>query len=313
MLRNAEDLHRLPVRRHEHAAACAPEFLSVSAGLTFSVDGQQHSALGFGCSRTPEQARRSAQWETYERLLMVAELSGSLGRSITGRIKGGNPVATHTFEQIVPRPWHDTYRPGQDATGLAVHTTVEAAQQAAERELLERALLAAIWYGTTPIPSRITEHTCVTTGRLHTYSFPCRLGFFALATWHDARSQIFVTGSAVRDALHDATEHALGEAVMVFDGVWQGKTPRYTTHASRQRYASLRGDLHAPRAQHMATRLMQGQAGASRPFDVPGDDITFYPLIEWDGACLVRAMSHSMETTSTLRARSRNLPPDPFT
>ena len=313
MLRNAEDLHRLPVRQHEHAASCAPEFLSVSAGLTFSIAGQQHSALGFGCSRAPEQARQSAQWEIYERLLMVAELSGSLGRPVTGRGKDGRPAATQTFEHIVPRPWHHTYRQGQDATGLAVHTTAEAAQRAAERELLERALLAAIWYGTTSIPSQITEHTCVTTGRLHTYSFPCRLGFFSLAAWHDPRSQIFVTGSAVRDSLHEATEHALGEAVMVFDGVWQGKTPRYSTRASRERYASLRGELHLSRSQHVQTRLADERAGPSHPFEVPGEDIAFYSLIEWEGACLVRAVSHRMETPSILRARRRNLPPDPFT
>ncbi|OIJ85370.1 hypothetical protein BIV25_44165 [Streptomyces sp. MUSC 14] len=313
MLRSAEDLQGLPVRQHEHVPACAPEFLSVSAGLQFSIAGRRHSALGFGCSRRAERARHSALWETYERLLMVAELSGSLGRPVQGHDKDGTPTATRAFEHVVARPWHDTYRPGQDATGLAVHTTASAAQRAAERELLERALLAAIWYGSAPLHSEVTEHPCVTTGRLRTYSFPCRLGFFCLAAWHDPHSQIFVTGSAVRDSLHDAIEHALGEAVMVFDGVWQGKTPRYSTQASRDRYASLRGDLHAARAEHVESRLTAQGDDAGAPSDAYGDSLAFYRLIDWEGVCLVRAVADRRETTSTIRARNWGLPPDPFT
>lgn len=246
-------------------------------------------------------------------LLMVAELSGSLNRLVQGDNKDGTPATARRFESIVPRPWHDTYRQGQDATGLAIQTTAAAAQCAAERELLERALLAAIWYGTDPIRCDVADHTFVTTGRLRTYSFPCQLGFFSLAAWHDPRHQIFVTGSAVRGSLHDAIEHALAEAVMVFDGVWLGNTPRYFTRASRDRYASLRGDLHASRAEHMEARLAGGGGAGSNTLDVSGDGIVSYRLIDWDGVSLVRAVSDRIQTTSTLRARPRDLPPDPFT
>ncbi|MDI3420436.1 hypothetical protein [Streptomyces luteolus] len=313
MLRSAEDLDRLPVRRHEHAPVCAPEFLSVSAGLQFSISDEQFSALGFGCSRQEEKANSSALWETYERLLMVAELSGSLGRPVEGRSKGGTQADSRPFQHIVPRPWHDTYREGQDATGLAIHTTGVAAERAAERELTERALLAALWYGTTPIRSEAADHNFVTTGRLRTYSFPCHLGYFSLAAWHDPRSQILVAGSAVRDSLDEAIEHAAGEAVMVFDGVWQGRTPRYSTHTSRDRYASLRGDLHTARAEHLETRLTGGRGSVSYPLDVADDDMVFYRLIDWEDVCLVRAVSGRLPTPGTLRSRVGEVPADPFT
>ncbi|MFE2551076.1 hypothetical protein ACFXGI_21385 [Streptomyces sp. NPDC059355] len=313
MLRSAEDLRRLPVRRHEHAPACAPEFLSVSSGLGFSIGGQRHAALGFGCSRSPERSRDSALWETYERLLMVAEISGSLGRRVHGTTRSGATTGSRPFEDIVPRPWHSTYRPGLDATGLAVHATTPAARLSAERELLERTLLATIWYGTEPLPSEITDHSCVTRGRMRTYTFGCRLGFFSLAAWHDPDSEIFVIGSAVRESREQAVEHALSEAVMVYDGVWEGRTPRYHTSLSRGRYESLRGELHVPRARHLAARLVGGgrPSAGSEPL---GDEITLYQLVEWEGVSLVRAVAP--EGANTLKARRRQgraVPPDPFT
>ncbi|MFK0223765.1 hypothetical protein ACIQWN_36970 [Streptomyces vinaceus] len=194
-----------------------------------------------------------------------------------------------------------------------MHGTAAAAQKAAARELLERTLLAVIWYGTAPLNSTVIEHSFVTTGYLRTYSFPCQFGFFALAAWHDPHHQIFVTGSAVRDSLDEATEHALGEAVMVFDGVWQGKTPRYSTRAAIERHASLRSELHAARSAHVEGRLAGSQQGAASMLQVPTDDIVIYQLIEWDGVQLVRAVSKQMQTASTMRAHTQNLPPDPFT
>jgi ribosomal protein S12 methylthiotransferase accessory factor YcaO len=133
-----------------------PGFYIARTGIIFRIGHMECRAIGFGCSADRAVARTSSMWEMFERLLMTAEVTGRPERLVQGRKPDGGVVVRKAFNEVVPRPWQSTYRIGCDATGLAIHRSVDDATVVAIAELVERAINAQAWYG--PEPTAMNLH-----------------------------------------------------------------------------------------------------------------------------------------------------------
>lgn len=314
MIRSVDQLRALPIRAYERSATWMPGYVIATNGISLRLGTRVIPVLGSGCSRHPAEARHVASWELYERLLMNAEVTGSQGRSVSAAaLDGFTPRPPRRFEDVVPRPWHDTYLAGGDATGIAIHSEAEHATAAAVRELEERATLVEIWYGHEPILCERESRSDVTAGQLTLYSLDLAFGRFTLAIWHAPELQTLVAGSALHPEAAKSAEHAVEEAVMIFESVTRGASPRYNRAAPAEQYGSLKGPLHQARAGHLERRLRPGRGGTRGRFC---SDIVVYTLLAWPDLHLVRATARDAVTPASVRAHhacDKQVVPDPFT
>lgn len=249
-------------------------------------------------------------WEMFERLLMTAEVTGRPERLVQGRKPDGSVVARKAFNEVVPRPWHSTYRTGCDATGLAIHRSAGNAAVVAISELAERTINAQAWYGREPISMNLHISAQVMAPGIELDVWTAtvdEIGWYSLASIASSKQCMFVCGSAIRKSEGEAQRHAVEEAVMIFESVLAGKIPRYHQYEAVERFSSLRGPLWERRRTYLFSRL---RGGTPQPKSIPLHDVVVWHLVEGDGVSLVRATSSSFTTLVSLRGSTE--PDDPF-
>lgn len=314
-------LERLPVRTSQRLGETFLAQHLVRCGVSVRVAGTTQRVLGHGSSTDLERALVSATWELRERVLMIAEVTGDPGRVVYGT-ELRRPDVRHEarFIDIVARPWHPTYRPGRDATGIAVHRSRSLAMTAAVAELVERMINARLWYDAQCVPlvpapmvgsdeplrGVYTRAWCgAVAGAGVAADF-----VYALCVVDDPAEQILVCGTAVREARHDAVAHARDEAIMVYESVARDLPTRYHAASSRTRFSSLRGCSYNDRTAHLASCLAAAGNGPAPDLD----DVVVWDLVEGEDVQLVRATDgRDAQNLAWWRARRpHDVPDDPF-
>lgn len=273
-------------------------------------DGVARPILGFGCSTSRDLALESARWELLERVLMCADVSGDPHRNVPG-IGPDGAALVKPFVEVVARPWHDEFRHGNDATGIAVRDTYEGAAMAARCEVVERAALAELWYGTTPVPS--PQLIGEPGPELRTFTWRLLSVWFSLAVFARPAQEVLVCGSAVADTAGRSQEHAVEEAVMVTDSVVAGHISHYQQTDKADRYASLMGAASTSRLAHLELRLATARDGGALVDEgAVADSISVFHLIDRPQLHLVRAVSDAGSPLAVRRRSGVSTPDDPF-
>jgi|SRR5579859_983413 len=135
-----------------------------------------------------------------------------------------------------PTPFSESS--SSDASGLSWASNFDRACMHAFFEVLERHLLAEIWYRGRSITK--LDRRLIGEFSADVYTVPTeRLVPFALAVLSDRFRQRLVCGSAVRSSLIDAIEHSISEAIMLMDGVLRQDIGSITNESTRARVLSL--------------------------------------------------------------------------
>jgi hypothetical protein len=203
------------------------------------------------------------------------------------------------LSQVLPRPDPQSARV-TDGTGLAVHTDHGSARSHAVAELLERTLLAQLWYGDglpmQPVSMLEGNDHC----QARTWAMDGGDAWFAVADAVNHTLPAYSLGAAVRLDRDSAVTHATGEAVMLLDSAQRGARPPHVQNIARQRASSLAGPLALRRREHLDRMIVR-----SRPTDVQGvtnlwlhariqpQDVTVAHVLTGPDWVLVRATAES--------------------
>lgn len=128
--------------------------------------------------------------------------------------------------------------------GCAISNNINSAKLHSKRELLERHICCEIWYNKNRLLHQeneleIESFNCLT--NISTYSTnSIDDGVFVMATLSCEKMGFFVIGAAIRDNLELASQHAIGETVMLFEDVLKKRDGISTTERSQTQILSLR-------------------------------------------------------------------------
>ncbi|WP_416211086.1 YcaO-like family protein [Frankia sp. Cr2] len=263
-----------------------------------------------------------SRYEAIERLLTRSAAAGDPDRLLpTWKYADASQSGSRLLSGVVRWPLR-VGGPATDGTGIAVHRDRRSAVLHAVFELLERTLLARLWYGG-GIPFDGSAVEMVPEGiRLEVW---CQIGHdvsFAVAEAHDNHLETLTLGAAVRSTATDAVEHARAEAIMLLGSVRERAVPSHIQAEARERAAGLRGPLAAIRSAYLRSKIREAQSevatrGTSdlfalagvKPGDVDiaeifsGPDWIFLRAID-DGALLIKDARRVTSPSSIV--------PDPF-
>jgi ribosomal protein S12 methylthiotransferase accessory factor YcaO len=249
------------------------------------------------------------------------ELLGDPGAVVRGATWEATPRA-RPLSEICPH--RGPNRPSVDATGFAFGWTHAHAVQAATLELIERLLVGEVWYGDRRLLEVALDAPAVPAFevpapdlRVYVDGSSASLPL-AIVAIHDAAAGIMVAGSDVKLSAPAAIEHALEEAVMLFESVHAGHAPSYESANARARYAMLEGRLTHKRAAFLRAKSTPGDvSGRVWPLDaivdaVHGRDIEIYSLAEGTDFEVVRAIAPQWRLLIDRRADDDRHLLDPF-
>lgn len=210
------------------------------------IDEKIRPIFGFGAAFTQEKARDSSVYELLEHLAFSAFAHNkmSLERPVTvisnGKIYGFAPgsVEQYLIGSLGPKGIFS-------ANGTAISTSQDIAIAHSQNELVERHLCCEIWYQRScPLlvysKFRIDANPHSTKLKLYTADDILPDRKFIIASLHSSIEGCFILGAAVRSNLSDACEHALCEAVMLFEDIKRKRTVDSLSERSRVNMQSLR-------------------------------------------------------------------------
>lgn len=306
------DLLALPFTPRQEVSRTFPQWVVAQKGMFLSLSGSRLPVVGSACSRDPVVADTTSLYEAVERLLTRACAAGG-HRWLTGHL-AADATATVRESLTTILPWPD---PGStrvtDGTGLAVHRDRVSAETHALWELLERALVAQLWYGPglalQPASPTLREGRC----ELRAWTLTGTDGWFAVADAYDPDGPAYTLGAAVRGDPARAVEHAQAEAIMLLDSAQRRSIPPHIQHAARVRARTLAGPLAPLRRAHLeqaADRLQQADPATRCPQSLwrhaavdPGD-VAVFTILEGPDWVLVRAVADNV----VLPRDARSLP-----
>lgn len=245
------DLIALPFRARRQVSKGFPEWTVAQNGIFVSLAGKRIPIIGSACAQNSAIAHKTSLYEAVEHLLGRAAVHSD-DRWLDAQQGVGEQMSpTRTrLSQVMPRPDRWSARV-TDGTGLAVHTDYDAARRHAVAELLERTLLAQLWYGVGLPMQSANPPQCEDHCQARTWALDGGSLWFAVADTTDYTLPAYALGAAVRHDRGSAVTHALSEAVMLLDSAQSGASPTHVQDAARQRAYSLAGPLALERREHL--------------------------------------------------------------
>ncbi|WP_188826806.1 YcaO-like family protein [Nocardia camponoti] len=297
------ELAEIPVRYFARRCQADPNLWGVKAGIRVTHSGQSRPVVGFSCGEEPEAAWQRARSELFERLLTawlkMSWAEASFRESVA-------PSTAAAIESLI----------GRDATGLAFHPDSSQARAHATFELMERHILGRIWYDDLriqPLESSPRWSAPNVETALYTTVRQVELGHFVLSSIYDKRNEIFVVGSAIRETMNEAAEHAWEEAAVMHDSQLNDSQSPYVRPQSRERHRSLRGALSKDRFRHLQSKVGSTGEGGMRAIAVPSR-LAREQLVQTSVGCLVRSWvpTGDFALVSDYRAANTDIVRDPF-
>lgn len=268
---------------------------------------------GYGCSKNKDLAERAAYFEAYERALSTYYPVSSYCNNDKIKytdIKGENSGESCISEWILgPTPWkQDDFL---DAVGLCIHSNYSDAKNHAVLEVLERHILAKIWYLCEPIAfldkfQISPEIFCCS------FTVTQNVPFVFTITYKKDLS-LMCLGSAFSKSLEIAQAKSLSEAVILMDDrlnereVWNIALPE-----TRARMLSQQDkELNTLRFEYLHSNITQKHLTNGVDVDIFSalglSEQNFYcaTLFANELGTVVRVKSHTTLRLQTLRKKEK--------
>jgi len=214
-------------------------FLAKS-GICFKSMEKENYIYGFGFNEISEKAKKASQFEALERLYATRAFHQNIehfeGHSLEAPNK--NKIF-HPSEVLISNLSTFTTK-SADANGLGCHYNIDQAINHAILELIERHLLAEIWYengSVFEIKEKALIHQDGWHIRFYT-SFSSDVPL-AIAVLMNLDENVWVLGSAIRESLLQSIEHATNEAFMLLESTFLEKGIAYSDDVEK-RLSSLK-------------------------------------------------------------------------
>lgn len=309
-------------------SALAKEYVLAKAVTQLTNwQGRQIVLGGFAAGRDASDAAMRARAELCERVFALYDFQRD-------RVQSSNVFEVARWPDLQSRQAIDASQvllgpfppggQGSDSTGLSWANDFEFACSHATLEILERHLLGEIWYQRLPIARLETKAIGRHLVDLYTITDPTRLPF-ALAVLHNLRVTWLVCGSSLRLHLSDAVEHAIDEAIMLFDTISMPIRNSGLNAQTYKRVLSLANPtISLLRWHHISSAALSVVPHVDLPveFDLHGlvttvlrkreSDVLVASLHSADNEHLVRAIIPNALQLSVLRASHPQAIPDPF-
>ncbi len=291
----------------------------VQTGVYSQVPGTDRRLFfgGFSCKPSRDAAIFVAPFEVAERLLATYYFSTPQLRDSEYAVLSVNthePRGSLKAENVILGPTVAHPKNDLDAVGLGFHGDMRKAIQHAVCELIERNILARIWYEQLPIV-KLLECQLENTGYvLSAYSVSCCKAFpFVMATIHDGECNFLCLGASVSCFFSTALERATAEAIMLVDNILQKKTLlNIENEVSRARMVSQSDPaISLQRKNYLSQLCTASNVSCSdehyslgRLMSVLGmkaDDFGYCVLQASQSGCLVRAVNSQLKTLRNYR------------
>lgn len=258
--------------------------------------------FGYGTGLDASSATTRARFELYERLCFMASMHSEqalrevcdVQEDLSGWPQDRVRLGDFVYGALGP---HGPF----GGNGTAVHTNRHDCVINSKRELLERHLCAQFWYKQAfrpmrvPVPMWIETDSCL---EIFLYGLTVRQldSVFVLSALAQVDASFFAIGAALRPNHDEAVEHALGEAVMLFNDFDRGRRgPQKLTRSGR--HVLLLRDASVNRARRAYfNELVEGCEPEQMPdaanhlsLDFQVNTVTFEPT---SGIFAARSFSH---------------------
>lgn len=317
---------QIPLKTVVNESQIFPDFFLAKSGIKFS-NGSRKSRLisGFGFSKNKDQAINSSKFESLEHFYSTYDFNQNYINK--NKVFGGMNLtngAQRVFlpSEVVLGPVPEEIGKCADANGLGCYAFYEKAVEHGTLELIERHLLAQIWYG----PMLVTEmpEACLTVSRFRIRLFtPCAPFVpMAIAIIDDLQEGIWALGSAARLCMESAIEHAIEEAMMLVESASIEKGFSYSEEIE-QRILSLRSEkLSKLREEFFESKIKKCEKGLlslSMQLDEivrlslsDSSEIWVVNFLKSEKLHVVRALCPIAQNPRWLRRDNLAVPDDPF-
>ncbi len=298
-------------------------FLAKS-GICFKSEQTKNYIYGFGFNEDKEKAIMASKFEALERLYATNAFHQNI-KSFEGySFEIPNRYKTFLPSEVLIS---NTLTPGEksaDANGLGCHQDLNYALNHAILELIERHLLAEIWYGN-DLVYEIEEKTIIRNDGWHIrfYTSFCFDVPFVIAVLTNFNKNIWILGSALRESFLQSLEHAKNEAFMLLESAFLEDGIAYSEDVEKRlsslkniRFSQARERFFRSKTSNKNVRLDVKKKYLTREIicETLGDNpIWIVPLLRNKYINVIRVVCDSAKNPRWLRGScSAFLPTDPF-
>lgn len=297
-------------------------FLAKSGLSFYNSEKNRTDVFGFGFSEDKEKAINSSKFELYERLyanynLYNFEKPIFLGQSFSD-LEKKKEFSAH---DIFLGSYSNDGTKSVDANGLGCHYLLEHAVKHAVLEVVERHLLAQIWYGNCQMYEIINANFIFDSSwKIRCYCTNNTSVPMAIVTVDNLEKGIWVLGSALRWPFDQAIEHAKNEAFMLLESSLSEKGYAYSKEIDERLFSlkdpiisNLRNTyfnskvldkIEKPKCDEALDIILKKTIGM--------EALWIFPLHASQNINVVRAISESAQNPRWFRSKKNLTPPDPF-
>lgn len=212
---------RVPLKTLISISSKSKNYFLAKSGICVKSEHCDTYAYGFGFNKVQEHAKIASQFETLEHLWATYAFHCSKkkfnGNSFVMPMKSRVFSPSEVLISSIITPGEKS----ADANGLGCHPVKDLAVNHAVLELIERHLLAEIWYGdglVLEIKEKILSCEDDWEVRFYTsFDFEVPL---AIAIVSNQDKGVWVLGSALKETLLRSLEHAKNEALMLLESAY---------------------------------------------------------------------------------------------
>ena len=298
-------------------------FLAKS-GICFKSQQNDTCVYGFGFSEIEENAKLGSQFEALERLYSNRAFHQNKENFLGYSLHMPNEFRTFSASEVLVSSILTFEEKSADANGLGCHPDIDQAKKHAILELIERHLLAEIWYGNGLISEVKEKVIREDSWQVRFYTSFCLDVPLAIAIVNNFEGSVWVLGSALRESFLQSMKHAKNEAFMLLESAFLENGVAYSVDVER-RLASLKNKSYS----NAREKFFQSKiSNKNKELDtikkrykteeiiekaLGGNPIWMVNLFKNDRLSVVRAVCDSAKNPRWLRGiGSEFIPLDPF-
>lgn len=313
-------MHQIPFKTFVSKSSFIKGHYLAKSGVSFRNTKKEllHS-FGFGFNSDEKSAIRASQFELYERFFADYEIYENKNINLTGH-SFSDPLIKKKFPPEKILIGGSSVRKAADANGLGCHFLPDKAAQHAVLEIIERHLLAQIWYFETEIFEILADPYFQNSWRVRYYSVKGETPL-AIAIVDNLENGIWVLGSAIRWPFEQAMQHAKNEAFMLLESSLSENGQSYSKDMDEKLLTLKDKQFSELREKHFQSKVKGQMLEPNYPFvlkriiqnNIGYDNLWLIPLHVSSHFSVVRAISGGAKNPRWINSKKINsIPPDPF-
>lgn len=231
---------KIPIKTILNQSNFTPDFFLAKSGVCFKDhEGNNIRVNGFGFNRDKIKATKSSQFEVLEHLYALYSFQKkalSCKESFTAYSwvnKNENKIFKTSEVLIGPFPYE--VDKSADANGLGCHTIYNQAIDHSIFELIERHLLALVWYENELVVEIKNEKNIINNRfNIFHYTLFSKQIPFVITILSDLEKGIWILGSALRHSFAEAMEHSTNEALMLLESTFTENGNSYSEDSKKR-------------------------------------------------------------------------------